>query len=276
VKVGIFDKVYQRPTPEETFAALRGAGFEAVQLHLSIAGLDDLPASVPGELARRVRRAAGAVEITAVSGMWNMAHPDARVRREGLAGLGALAAACAALGTGVIGVCTGSRNTDSMWRPHPDNGQPEAWRDMRETMAASLAIAEQHGVVLAMEPEVNNVVDSPSKARRLIEELGSPALMVCIDPANIFQHGQLRRMAEVLDEAFQQVGDRIAFAHGKDLDHDGDAGHLPTGHGRLDYDRYVALLRAVGYDGAIIMHGLSEAQAPGCRDFLRRKLAGSG
>lgn len=274
MKVGIFDKVYQRATPEETFAALGAAGFEAVQLHLSVGGLEDFPTEVPGEVARRLRRAAGDVEITAVSGMWNMAHPDAAVRREGLRRLEAVAGACGALGTGIVGVCTGSRNTASMWRPHPENGTPEAWADMRATMAAALEIAERRGVVLAMEPEVNNVVDSPARARRLIEELGSPNLKVCIDGANIFHAGQLARMAEVLDEAFQQVGEHLAFAHGKDLDHDGDAGHLAAGHGLLDFDRYVALLRAAGYDGAIILHGLTEAQAPGCREFLRGKIGG--
>jgi sugar phosphate isomerase/epimerase len=272
MKVGIFDKVYARETPEATFAALAEAGFEAVQLHLSTAGLEDFPAAVPDEAARRIRRAAGGVEITAVSGMWNVTHPDPAVRRGGLANLAAIAGACAALGTGIVGVCTGSRNTTSMWRPHPENGTPEAWRDMRETIAAAVEIAEQHDIVLAMEPEVNNVVDSPARARQLIDEIGSPALKVCIDGANIFKAGQLPRMAEVLDEAFQQVGDHVAFAHGKDLDHDGDAGHLAAGHGVLDFDRYVLLLRQVGYDGAIILHGLTEAQAPGCRDFLREKL----
>ena len=33
-----------------------------------------------------------------------------------------------------------------------------------------------------------------------------------------------------------------AIAHGKDLDHGGDAGHLAAGTGKLDYARYVAFL----------------------------------
>jgi len=273
VKVGIFDKVFPRATPVQTFAAVERAGFEAVQLHLSIAGLDDLPEEVTAGVGAAIRAACGDVEITAVSAMWNMAHPSPDVRADGLRRLEAIAASCKAIGTGVIGICTGSRNVESMWRPHPENGTPEAWADMQETMAGALAIAERHGVVLAMEPEVNNVVDSPAKARRLIDELRSSALKVCIDPANVFHAGQLPRMAEVLEETFAQVGDHIAFAHGKDLDHDGDAGHLPAGQGVLDYDLYVALLRRVGYDGAIILHGLTERQAPASRDFLRARLA---
>jgi sugar phosphate isomerase/epimerase len=93
-----------------------------------------------------------------------------------------------------------------------------------------------------------------------------------MDGANIFHHGELPRMAEILDEAFQLLGDDIALAHAKDLDHDGEAGHLAAGHGRLDYDRYVRLLKQVGYDGALVLHGLSEDQIDGCVDFLRSKI----
>ena len=79
-------------------------------------------------------------------------------------------------------------------------------------------------------------------------------------------------MSEILDEAFALVGKDIALAHAKDLDHDGDAGHLPAGHGRLDYDAYLALLRQYGFKGPLLLHGLSEAQVPGCVAFLREKL----
>jgi sugar phosphate isomerase/epimerase len=58
----------------------------------------------------------------------------------------------------------------------------------------------------------------------------------------------------------------------KDLDHDGDAGYLPAGQGRLDYHRYLSLLVASGYKGPLLLHGLSAAQVPGCAAFLRETL----
>ena len=39
----------------------------------------------------------------------------------------------------------------------------------------------------------------------------------------------------MLDEAFALLGRDIVLAHAKDLDHDGEAGHLPAGKGLLDY-----------------------------------------
>jgi len=161
-----------------------------------------------------------------------------------------------------------------MWRRHPVNDAPEAWRDMAACVREAAEIARQTRVVLAFEPEVNNVVDSAQKARRLLDEIVSPYLKVTIDPANLFHAGELPRMREILDEAFALVGKDIALAHAKDLDHDGDAGHLAAGQGKLDYDRYLSLLRTHRFQGPLLLHGLRAAQVPGCVAFLRRKLAG--
>ena len=43
--------------------------------------------------------------------------------------------------------------------------------------------------------------------------------------------------------------------------------------GKLDYDRYVSLLHEYRFEGPLLLHGLSEAQVPGCVAFLREKLA---
>ena len=95
-----------------------------------------------------------------------------------------------------------------------------------------------------------------------------------MDGANVFHTGELPRMREILQESIELLAKDIVLAHAKDLDHDGDAGHLAVGQGLLDYDWYLAQLRRVGYDGAIIMHGLSEAQVLGCVRFMREKMEG--
>ena len=201
-----------------------------------------------------------------------MSHPDAEQRRAGLRRLKVLCGACAAMGTSKVHLCTGTRDRDNMWRRHAENDTPEAWRDMLATMREAADIAKQAKVVLAFEPEVNNVVDSAQKARRLLDEVRSPHLKVTIDPANIFHAGELPRMREILDKAFELLGKDIVLAHAKDLSRDGDAGHEAAGRGKLDYDRYLALLHAAGYRGPLLLHGLSEAQIRPCAAFLREKL----
>ena len=96
-------------------------------------------------------------------------------------------------------------------------------------MKQALAVAEEYDVVLALEPEVANVIDSAQKARRLLDEMQSPYLKVCMDGANIFHKGELPKMREILDEAFALLSGDIALAHAKDLDRDGQAGHLAAG-----------------------------------------------
>ena len=42
--------------------------------------------------------------------------------------------------------------------------------------------------------------------------------------------------------------------------------------GLLDYDQYIGLLKECGYDGAVVLHGLSEEQVPLCANFLQGKI----
>jgi sugar phosphate isomerase/epimerase len=234
-----------------------------------------MPDQIPTAIARQIRDAAAARNITvaSVQGTFNMCHPDAQVRQLGLRRLRVLAEACPAMGTSKIHLCTGTRDRESMWRRHPDNTTAEAWRDTRDCVREATVIAQNTGVTLAFEPEVNNVVDSAQKARRLLDDIGSPHLKVTFDAANFFHAGELSRMDEILDEAVLLLGKDIVLAHAKDLDHDGDAGHLAAGQGKLDYRRYVSLLEGCGFKGPLLLHGLTEAQVPGCVAFLRETMA---
>ena len=143
-----------------------------------------------------------------------------------------------------------------MWRRHPDNDSAETWGDLVAITKRAARTAEDHDVVLAFEPEVNNVVNSAARARRLIDDVGSPAVKVLMDPANIFKSGELARMQDKLEEAFALLGADIALAHAKDLDHDGEAGHLGAGRGVMDYPLYLSLLQKSGFDGVLVLHQL--------------------
>jgi sugar phosphate isomerase/epimerase len=274
VQIGILLGTFAQPGLEAKLDAVKACGLDCVQLSLDCAGLPAMPDEISPDLARRIRREAAdrGITIASLQGTFNMSHPEAEQRRTGLRQLRVLAEACAQMGTSKIHLCTGTRDRQNMWRRHPDNDSPAAWRDMAACVREAAEIARQAGVVLGFEPEVNNVVDSAQKARRLLDEIGSPHLKVTIDPANIFHTGELPRMREMLDEAFTLLGKDIVMAHAKDLDHDGDAGHKAAGQGKLDYDRYLSLLRANGFKGPLLLHGLSEAQVPGCVAFLRERL----
>ena len=275
IQIGILLGTFGRPTFEGRLDAAKACGLDCVQVSLDCLGLPAMPDEISPELAGRIHRAASdrGIAIASVQGTFNMSHPDAEHRRTGLRQLRVLAGACQQMGTSKIHICTGTRDRNNMWGRHPDNDSPTAWQDMTVCVREAAEIARQAGVVLAFEPEVNNVVDSAKKARRLLDEVASPHLKVTMDPANIFHKGELPRMKEMLDEAFALIGKDVVLAHAKDLDHDGDAGHRAAGEGKLDYQRYVSLLHAYGFKGPLLLHGLSDAQVPGCVAFLRERIA---
>lgn len=260
--VGIMSGTFPRPSLGESLDAIVGHGLRHVQFNLSSAHLEGPLAEQPDSVLHGIRAEIEKRDMTiaALGGEINMVHPDPEKRRQGISRMENLISACAPLGTSAIATCTGSRHPESMWRNHPDNATEEAWQVLRQTLEHLLPIAEVHGVALAFEPEVNNVANTAKRSRRLIDEMASPSLKVVMDAANIFGKGELPRMTEILDEAFDLLGDHIAIAHGKDLDHDGDAGHLAAGTGMLDYERYVSLLCSLPFEVSVILHGLREEQ----------------
>ena len=274
MQIGTMSGTFDRATLEEALDAVVNHGMSCVQFNLSSAGVTKIPTHIDSELCDKIREEMSVrnITMTALGGTYNMIHPEIQRRADGLRNLRVLASACERLGTSVITLCTGTRDPDNMWRRHPDNDTPEAWEDLVVSMRQAIEIAEEYQVTLAFEPEVANVVDSAIKARRIIDQIGSPYLKVVMDGANIFHTGELPRMREILDEAFALLDEHIAFAHAKDLDRDGEAGHLAAGKGLLDYDQYLSLLNDVDPDVPIILHGLSEAEVDGCVSFLREKM----
>ena len=280
MRLGVFAKTFARPSLEGVFDALASHGLRETQFNMSVTGLFPLPDEIDPALADRVRVAAAERRITlvAVSGTFNMIHRDIEVRRDGLRRLGVLAGACDRLGTSTVTLCTGTRDPEDMWRRHPDNARPEAWRDLLATMQEALETAEEHGVTLAFEPETANVVDSAEKGRRLLDEMRSPRLKVIMDAANLFDTRdparQLSRSEEILEEAFELLGGDLLLAHAKDVKGSGEI--VAAGKGDLHYDLYLKHLRDAGYGGPLVMHGLAEEEVEGSLAFLRRKLAEVG
>ena len=273
--LGIISGHVQRPSVEEVAGAVRGHGLAVVQLSLDAPDPALLPEPLPEAEARRIAaafRAAG-VRVAAVSGTFNVLDPERARLRANLERFARLCDACGWLETRVVTACSGTRNPESMWRPHPDNQQPDAWEELLERTGELVAAAERAGVVVAYEPETANVLDSTEKAQRLLEIIGSPALGITFDPANFFYPRDLPRMREVLEEGFRRLGQRIALAHAKDVvpppDGASHCRYAPAGQGRLDYATYLRLLQESGYGNGLILHSLSEREIPGCIAHIR-------
>jgi sugar phosphate isomerase/epimerase len=177
------------------------------------------------------------------------------------------------LKTSLITLCTGTRDPENMWRAHPQNDSPQAWRDLLTSLSSALESTEKFRLSLGIEPETANIISSAKKARRLLDEMKSPRLKIIFDAANLFHPGDLPRQCEILDEAFDLHGSDIIAAHAKDvLEINGAMKHVAAGKGSVDYDYYLAKLRDTGFSGPLILHGLEPAEVDRCASFLRAKL----
>lgn len=270
---GIFDKVCQRPTLDATLDAVAAHGLRQIQFHIASAGLAPQPEAIPPAVAARIKREneVRGIRIAALSGTYNMAHPDPEVRAQGLAHLRVLAATCHAIGARTITLCTGTRDPDNMWRWHPANDAPDAWRDLLASIEGALAIAEEHDVALAFEPEPGNVVHSAALARDLLRAFPTARLGVVADPANLIATDETRPPHAVLDEAFGLLGEHILVAHAKDRRADGTV--CPAGQGIVPWDHVIAHLRVARFAGPLILHGLDEEAVPGAVGYLRERIA---
>ncbi|GAB0118487.1 sugar phosphate isomerase/epimerase family protein [Acidisoma sp. 7E03] len=271
-RIGIFAKTFPGQTAESVLAAARAAGYGCVQFNLSCCGLPSMPDHLAEDTVAEIAAASrtSGVAIVALSGTYNMIHPDLALRAQGLARLGLLLSHAKAMGTGLVTLCTGTRDPQDQWRGHPDNLSPEAWAEMVLEMTKAARMAETHGVDLGIEPEPANIVGSAARAARLLREVPSPRLRIVLDPANLVEEGGIDQ-DRIFETAADMLGERIALAHAKDRDATGEV--VAPGHGIIDFPCFFAHLARVGFQGPVVTHGLAAAEAPEAARFLARTLA---
>ena len=286
MKIGISTTDFVQTEADELFDKISGFGFNVIQLGLTNLsesnfiqdGLYEIPEYIDGALIRAVHSARlFGLNIAALNGTFNMAYPDQHVRDEGVRRFERLAAVAAdEIGCTLITLCTGTRNKCRLWAPHPGNAEPDAWRDMTETLKQLTEIAERRGLTLAVETEASNIIDTPQKARRALDEIGSDRVGMIMDCANLFRRGEARQtnVDARIREAFSLYGNRIVLAHGKDVRESDEVSFCATGEGIVNFDLFLELLAEYGYAGDMILHGIYDAQKmPRALSFMRSRIA---
>ncbi|MBS4204140.1 sugar phosphate isomerase/epimerase family protein [Lederbergia citrea] len=270
MEIGILAKEFDRHNVVEVIQAVQDYDMNCVQFNLSCANLPSLPLEFDKDtfvdLGRTIRESG--IEIAGLSGTFNMIHPVMDVREKGLIALENLAKASRYLGTNVITLCTGSRDINNMWKFHPDNNSREAWEDLIKIMERALVIAEKYNVILGIEPELSNVINTAEKGMRLLETFQTDHLKIIMDGANLIPFDQIDKMHYLLDEAFDLLGENIILAHAKDFSVEQQE-FVAAGKGDLDYEYYISLLKSSGYNGPLILHGLNEEQVSESHAYLK-------
>lgn len=266
--LGIFAKTFSG-TLNEVLKSVKDAGLETIQFNFSIAGLPSMPDAIDDATKNRIRKALheSHLNIEAVSGTFNMIHPDRNERIEGIRRLWIIAEQCSWLDAKLITLCTGTRDASDKWKPHPGNNTREAWHDLRETLDPALAIAEEYNLYLGVEPETANVINTVDKAAQLLREVNSPHLKIVFDPANLFETESAEKIRERIEYGLDVLGGHIISAHAKDRDSNGNV--VAAGKGVLPYHDFLKGLRRINYSGNLILHGLEAAEVQTSVEFIR-------
>jgi sugar phosphate isomerase/epimerase len=269
VELGIFSRTYQLVGMDRICARIAQDGFQTIQFNFSSAGLASLPQELPETVIEGVVASAkqSGLSICAVSGTYNMAHPDVARRQADRVGFTNVVRAAQLMRIPLVTLCTGSRDVTNMWSAHPDNGSREAWVALRGELDFALELAERYGVALGVEPEPGNVVANARVARQLLDEIQSPQLKIVMDAANLLPPESQTRQREVVAEAVALLGADLALVHTKDVSSTGEA--VAAGRGVVDFHNFLKGIVSTGYRGPLVSHNFPEKDAAYVSAFLR-------
>ena len=275
MKLGIFSPEISASTVAELFRKTKEYGFSQMQFDYASVDKEEMPSIITDSLNKEIANEAARnkIEIVAINGTFNMSHPEPAVRQDGIVRFKEIASSCGILGCKLVTLCTGTRTRENMWVPHPDNNTPEAWKDMTGVMEQLILIGDKYNINLGIETEASNVINTPQKAKKLIEELKSPRLKIILDAANLFQEGMAKRgkVQQVISEAFELLGSWIVLAHAKDIKEGNGIDFTGAGKGIIDFNFFLKELEKIGYKNGMILHGIKEEKdIPSCVKYMKK------
>lgn len=152
----------------------------------------------------------------------------------------------------------------------PSDRESPEWKTLYSAMRELGEYGERMEVAIAAEtgPE------DPALLREFLDAVGSPAIRVNYDPANLAMKG-FDPVKGVAD-----LAPYIVHTHAKDgVRHsDGRAEEVPLGEGDVDWDAYVNALRDIAFDGFLTVERESSDDPVGdishAISFLRLKVGG--
>lgn len=231
---------------EERIADVHDLGFACGHLALSKV-IREFPtadeALTPG-LAMYIKNvfARNQVDIAVLGCYLNLADPDPeqlkRITRRYMAHI----RFASWLGCGVVGTETGAPNETYSYVPEC-HGE-EALRTFIANLRPVVKYAEQMGVVVAIEPVWKHIVCDPGRARRVLDEIGSPNLQIILDPVNLLDISNYEEQEAIVQEAIDVLGPDVAMVHLKDYMPRGDKlESMACGLGMMRYETVLRFIR---------------------------------
>jgi sugar phosphate isomerase/epimerase len=233
-------------TMEERAKKAKEEGFSCVHLAFSkvIQGVTFDECALNEGLAFHTRRVFGKEDLdVAVLGCYlNLAHPEADKLREIQSKYFGHIRVAALMGAGVVGTETGAPN--AAYRMDENTHTEAALNTFIYGLAPVVECAEHYGVTVAIEPVWKHIVYNPDRAVQVINAIGSQNLRIIFDPVNLLYPGNIDHKEQVIDEAIDKLGERIAVVHLKDfVPHGDNLKSIAAGTGEMDYTSILRFMK---------------------------------
>ncbi|MBH65720.1 MAG: hypothetical protein CL784_04320 [Chloroflexi bacterium] len=112
----------------------------------------------------------------------------------------------------------GSLNPKGGWMPHPKNHSDEVFDRLVDSTKQICAVAENEGIMMAVEGGTVCPIDSPQRMKDLIDAVGSKALGFNMDPVNFVGSLDIAYdTTSLINEFYELLPDRIVGCHAKDF-----------------------------------------------------------
>lgn len=215
---------------------LKAHGFPAIQLALhksfpeSVAGIGALSPGTAAYYGDAFRQAG--IRIAVLGCYVNIIDADPAKRAQALNDFNTHLRLARDFGASLVGTETGSVG---QWYT-ADNFTEEAFEQVVNSVSIMVAEAERFGVTVGIEPGVNHPLHTAQLARRLLEAVPSNNLQIILDAANLMTPENYLAQEQIVADALDLLGDRIAVLHLKDFTVKGGAIHIvPAGQGMLNF-----------------------------------------
>jgi len=130
----------------------------------------------------------------------------------------------------------------------PENPKDPLYEGTREAVREVTECCAAHGLEFRFETGQ----ETPVVLLRLIEDIGASNLFINLDPANLILYGKANPI-----DALDIIGPYVHSLHVKDGFYPTDGRRLGkearVGEGRVDFPRFMARLKEIGFDGELIV-----------------------
>lgn len=228
-------------TFEGKLEAARGAGYAGVELTFGADADAPLRLDMDRAAVERLRATVERHGLEAPSVMSGAAlsgtpilSPDASVRAQAVANLGAALDRAAWLGATTVLVHPGQLRPDLRY----DRALAYTVQALRDMIPA----CERSGVGLGLENVWNKFLLAPTEMKQLLDEVNHSLIGCYLDTANMLLYGYAEQWVAI-------VGRRVRKVHVKDFKRERGGGHFcQLLQGDCDYPAVTRELRAIGYD----------------------------